>query len=181
MATDVMIFILPLPVIWTLQMTLKRRLAVLAVLTTGGSAVLTSGLRAIILFEFSSSPDFTWSLGKMVIISNVEMQVGIVAANMPSLKAFWTCWKQNKLGPGQGTGLEHSSAQRGKSSKTSQSDLEMNSGLGASRSRNTRKGGRTPDPMTLTMTESEEKLFEQKNGIRVRTEYESSMQSNHSS
>lgn len=155
-------------------MTLRRRLGVLAVISTGGSAVLTSGLRAIILVEFANSPDFTWTLGKMVIISNVEMQVGIIAANMPSLKAFYTCWRQNKLGPGQGTDLMHSSGQGGKNSKGSQSDMELHSGLASSKGRSR---GKMADPMSLTMTESEEKLFEsQKHGAKKR-EYESSMQS----
>lgn len=83
-------------------MTVRRRLTIIAVLTTGGSAVMVSGLRAIILFKFGSSPDFTWTLAEMVIISNVEMQVAIVAANMSSLKAFYVLWRKHQLGPGQG-------------------------------------------------------------------------------
>ncbi|RSL60766.1 hypothetical protein CEP54_006575 [Fusarium duplospermum] len=155
MTTDLLILILPLPVIWSLQMTVQRRLGVLAVLTTGGSAVLTSGLRAIILYEFATSPDFTWSLGEMVIISNVEMQVAIVAANMPALKAFYTCWRDNKLGPGQGVTKELSGAPQ--VSKGSQSDMELQSGLSASRT-----GGRvkTPGLTVFGATESEEKLFQ---------------------
>ncbi|KAF5021006.1 hypothetical protein F66182_6937 [Fusarium sp. NRRL 66182] len=153
MATDVLILVLPLPVIWSLQMTLHRRLGVLAVITTGGSAVLTSGLRAIILYEFAKSPDFTWSLGKMVIISNVEMQVGIVAANMPALKAFYTCWRDNKLGPGQAASKTLSAP---KVSKGSQSDMELQSGLSVTGGSRTK----TPGLSVLGTTESEEKLFD---------------------
>ncbi|UPL02206.1 hypothetical protein LCI18_013140 [Fusarium solani-melongenae] len=155
MTTDLLILGLPLPVIWSLQMTVQRRLGVLAVLTTGGSAVLTSGLRAIILYEFATSPDFTWSLGEMVIISNVEMQVAIVAANMPALKAFYTCWRDNKLGPGQGVSKELSGAPQ--VSKGSQSDMELQSGLSASRAGSRTK---TPGLTVLGATESEEKLFQ---------------------
>lgn len=174
MTTDLFILVLPLPVIWTLQMTLKRRLAVLCVITTGGSAVLTSGLRAIILFEFATSPDFTWSLGKMVIISNVEMQVGIIAANMPSMKAFYTCWRQNKLGPGGGVDIDYGSGSKSKNSKPSQGDIEMNSGISTPRPRNR---GKTPDPVCLTITESEEILFQDQKPGQKKVEYESSMQS----
>jgi len=177
MTTDILILFLPLPVVWNLKMTLRRRVAVLAVITTGGSAVLTSGLRAIILAQFASSPDFTWTLGKMVIISNIEMQVGITAANMPSLKAFYTCWHQNKLGPGQGTGLAHSSAEGGKNSKGSQNDMELHGGIASSKTRNK---GKPPDPMRLTITESEEKLFENKKHGPKKRDYESSTQSVHS-
>ncbi|KAF4949865.1 hypothetical protein FSARC_13367 [Fusarium sarcochroum] len=162
MTTDLLILVLPLPVIWTLQMSVQRRLGVIAVLTTGGSAVLTSGLRAIILFEFATSPDFTWSLGKMVIISNVEMQVGIVAANMPALKAFYTCWRDNKLGPGQGVSTGLSGASPG--SKGSQNGMELQGGLSGSRDRGKVK---TPGLTVLSANESEEKLFQgQRSGFK---------------
>ncbi|KAI0136484.1 hypothetical protein BJ170DRAFT_677357 [Xylariales sp. AK1849] len=123
MTTDIFILLLPLSVIGTLNMPLKRRLSVLAVVTTGGSAVLISGLRAILIFEFATSPDFTWALGKMVIISSVEIQVGILAANMPSLKAFYTCWRKDKLGRGQGADLAYSRSKSRNSRK--QGDLEF--------------------------------------------------------
>lgn len=158
-------------------MTLKRRLAILSVITTGGAAVLTSGLRAIILWEFATSPDFTWALGKMVIISNIEMQVGIIAANMPSLKAFYTCWRNNTLGPGQGVRNGYSSGSGGKNSKQSQDDVEMGSGGRTPRSK---AKGKVPDPASLTMTESEERLFEDQKNARKRAGYQSSMQSGQS-
>ena len=168
--TDVLILILPISTIWTLNMSLQRRVAVLVVLTTGGSAVLTGGLRAIILFEFASSPDFTWSLGKMVIISNVELSVGILAANMPALKAFWTCWRQNKLGRGKGLSLSNGGSGRDEALSGSHNALEMNnrSNLG---SRNDM--GRAE---RLHSTESEEKLWDlHKPGMRKR-DYEVSAQ-----
>ncbi|KAL6697077.1 hypothetical protein J3F84DRAFT_367953 [Trichoderma pleuroticola] len=109
-------------------MSLRRRVAVLVVLTTSGSAVLIGGLRAIILIEFSKSPDFTYSLGKMVIISSAEMSIGIIATNMPALKAFWSCWRQNKLGVGKATDLTGSSnAAVGNSKAAYTGAIEMNS------------------------------------------------------
>lgn len=165
--TDILIFLLPIPTIWTLNMSLRRRVAVLVVLTTGGSAVLTGGLRAIILFEFSESPDFTWSLGKMVIISNVELSVGILAANMPAMKAFWTCWRQNKLGPGQGLSLGDGSAVKDHTFSGSRGALEMDNR--ATASKNLSEMGR---PSRIPSTESEEKLWEiRKTGVR-KTDYE---------
>uniref|UniRef100_A0A4E9EN24 Rhodopsin domain-containing protein n=1 Tax=Gibberella zeae TaxID=5518 RepID=A0A4E9EN24_GIBZA len=84
------------------------KLAVSAVITAGGSAVLCCVLRVIVLHEFAESTDFTWALGKMVIISAIEIDMGIIAANMPAIKAFYRCWRQDKLGPGQGKCLESS-------------------------------------------------------------------------
>ncbi|PCD20118.1 hypothetical protein FGRA07_11786 [Fusarium graminearum] len=105
---DFCIFFLPLPTIFTLKMSIKRKLAVSAVITAGGSAVLCCVLRVIVLHEFAESTDFTWALGKMVIISAIEIDMGIIAANMPAIKAFYRCWRQDKLGPGQGKCLESS-------------------------------------------------------------------------
>lgn len=172
MVTDVCILVLPLPVILTLKMTLKRRLAVLAVITTGGSAVLVSGLRAIILFEFASSPDFTWALGKMVVISNVEMQVAILTANMPALKAFYSCWRKRRLGRGQGVDLVYNSKSKSKrSARLDDDDVEMNGDFKSSRCTGGTGGG--PQNSTVcSMTESEERLFESGNiGGKVALDY----------
>ncbi|OBS15573.1 hypothetical protein FPOA_13608 [Fusarium poae] len=89
-------------------MSTKRKLAASAVITAGGSAVLCGALRAIVLLEFAKSTDFTWALGKMVIISAIEIDMGIIAANMPAVKTFYQCWWQGKLGPGQGKNLDSS-------------------------------------------------------------------------
>ncbi|TFB01316.1 hypothetical protein CCMA1212_007083 [Trichoderma ghanense] len=155
---DVCILALPLPTIWALQMPFKRRMAVLVVLTTGGSAVLISGLRAIILIEFSRSPDFTYSLGKMIIISSAEMSIGIIAANMPALKAFWSCWREDKLGAGKATDLTGSQNAAPIISKLSNDGaIELNSNFTASR--NAAKGD-VGYSERLPSTESEEQLCE---------------------
>lgn len=153
--TDVLILILPIPTIATLRMSRQKRIAVLVVLTTGGAAVLTGGLRAIILFEFAESPDFTWALGKMIIISSAELSVGIIAANMPALKAFWTCWRQNKLGAGQGVGISQSEGKSGKGSSGNPHGVELSHGVNS-----TRSWSELGRPIRLPSTESEEALWE---------------------
>ncbi|KAI0480039.1 hypothetical protein GGR56DRAFT_248853 [Xylariaceae sp. FL0804] len=163
LTTDLCILALPLTVVWSLQMTWRRRLTILAVVTTGGSAVLVSALRGIVLAQFSSSPDFTWTLGEMVIISNVEMQVGLFAANMPALKAFYSCWRRGALGPGQGTEaalMSRPVEQRykgSKSSRSTQSGHELESGL--SRHTDVKMTSHTGDRQQwLKLRDSEEEL-----------------------
>lgn len=41
------------------------------------------------LVQFGSNPDFTYPLAKLLLVSAIEIQVGIMAANAPSLKAVW--------------------------------------------------------------------------------------------
>lgn len=133
LATDVFILILPLPIVFSLQMSAKRRMTVLAVVTTGGSAVLVCGLRGIVLVEASTSPDFTFTLGKLLVMLNIELQVAIIAANMPSLKSFYTCWRQQMLGPGQAIDAESLDARSRRLASKSLGDIELQSRQPASK------------------------------------------------
>ncbi|KIW88831.1 uncharacterized protein Z519_10315 [Cladophialophora bantiana CBS 173.52] len=94
---DCIILFLPVTVFWGLQMTWRRRLAVYSVITMGGIVVVVSGLRLIVVNQFATNPDFTYILGRMILISAVEIQVGIFAANMPGIKAFYTIWRKGEL------------------------------------------------------------------------------------
>ena len=46
-------------------------------------------LRLIPLFEMNSTTDLSYTLGKMVIVAALEIQLAVVAVNLPSLKALW--------------------------------------------------------------------------------------------
>jgi hypothetical protein len=70
-------------------MSTRRKIAVLSVIGSGASAVLVACFRLIPLFELNSSPDTSYVLGKMVIVAAVEIQLAIIAVNLPSLKALW--------------------------------------------------------------------------------------------
>jgi hypothetical protein len=85
---DWMIFFLPLSTVWGLKMTTRRRLQILAVVTTGGSSVVVSMLRLIVIDRFTKTPDFIWEVGNICIVSAAEMEVAIFAANMPGLHAL---------------------------------------------------------------------------------------------
>lgn len=61
----------------------------LSIISLGGIVVLISILRLTVLLEFQKFTDFTYSLGKIIIISCIELEVAIMAANAPSLKIFF--------------------------------------------------------------------------------------------
>lgn len=116
-ATDVVIFILPLPTLFKLQTSLRRRVAVMSIMSVGGISLIVSCLRLIVyapprplslflpivppfrsasiltpgpsLHQFAADLDFAYLLGKMVIMSAAELETMIVAANIPSYKALW--------------------------------------------------------------------------------------------
>ncbi|QYT04922.1 hypothetical protein H0G86_011826 [Trichoderma simmonsii] len=92
----------------------------------------------------------------MVIISSAEMSIGIIAANMPALKAFWSCWRQNKLGVGKATDLTGSNSAAVDNSKAAyKGAIEMNSN-GTSAKNDTKINKSYTDG--LPPTESEEQL-----------------------
>jgi len=70
--------------------TLRRKLQVITVVGFGGVAVLVSMLRLIVLCLFYVDPDFPYILWRMIVISGFEIEIAVIAANMPSIKAFWT-------------------------------------------------------------------------------------------
>lgn len=78
-------------------MTLKRRLQVLAVVTTGGSSVVVSCLRLIIIHRFTITDDILWEMGNICTVSAAEMEVAIIAANMPGISAFYKAWRGGTL------------------------------------------------------------------------------------
>ncbi|KAJ5216800.1 hypothetical protein N7468_009808 [Penicillium chermesinum] len=86
---DVIVLAFPIRPLWNIQASLSRRLGIIATITAGGIAVVVSCLRIIVLHQFAVNPDFTYILGDMVIISAIELNVAIMVANAPSLKAFW--------------------------------------------------------------------------------------------
>lgn len=87
--TDVLILILPVRTVWNLQMTVRRKIALMVVVGFGAASCLVSMLRLIVLHQFYVNPDFPFILGKMIIISCFEIQVAVIAANMPSMKTLW--------------------------------------------------------------------------------------------
>lgn len=78
-------------------MSVKKRLQVLAVITTGGSSVLVSCLRLIVIQRFTVTDDFIWEIGNICIVSAAEMEVAILASNMPALRALWKKFRGGTL------------------------------------------------------------------------------------
>jgi len=90
---DVLIVILPIRSLWAIQVSLRKRIALILIISLGAIVVLISCIRLKILLEFQTeSVDFTYVLGKLIIISVIELEVAIMAANAPSLKILFQTW-----------------------------------------------------------------------------------------
>ncbi|KAF2470654.1 uncharacterized protein BDR25DRAFT_261751 [Lindgomyces ingoldianus] len=157
---DLYILILPISTVWNLQMSLRRKIAVLCVIGFGACAVIIACFRLIPLFELNSSPDTSFVLGKMVIVAALEIQFAVIAVNLPSLKALWlriTGGSSSGSGPGY-------SDQKGYKLSSMERKAGNGSGMGRSGRNGKSKGSRgsiTRLERGITSTESEEELFRQ--------------------
>ncbi|KAI1204774.1 uncharacterized protein F4807DRAFT_316667 [Annulohypoxylon truncatum] len=86
---DLYIFVLPLPILWGLQMTLKKRLRIAAVFATGLLGVISSlvTLRYLVILLHAEN-DSTWSSTITFIWCIVENNVAIAVSSTPAFVAF---------------------------------------------------------------------------------------------
>jgi hypothetical protein len=84
-----MIYVLPIYPLWILQMSLKRRIGMILCFTVGGSTILVSLLRFIVLVQLGSGSRTTYVYGSVDIVTTIELCTAILTANMPSLVSVW--------------------------------------------------------------------------------------------
>ncbi|KAL6708296.1 hypothetical protein ACN47E_003220 [Coniothyrium glycines] len=85
--TDVIIAVLPVRVIWRLQVPMKQRVALLGILTIGWFVCIVSVLRLHALVVLAAHPDDnTWYSSATAYWSAIESNLAIVCASLPALK-----------------------------------------------------------------------------------------------
>ncbi|KAH9842170.1 hypothetical protein Tdes44962_MAKER01548 [Teratosphaeria destructans] len=91
---DLGLLVVPIPLVWKLQMGLRQRLACLGVFMLGGFVVVASVVRIWYLHKNQKSADPLWGISPVYIWSSVEPFIGIICACLPTLsplfKRFWT-------------------------------------------------------------------------------------------
>ncbi|KAF4552744.1 Hypothetical protein D9617_9g025340 [Elsinoe fawcettii] len=88
--TDLLIIILPMPVLKNLNMPFKQRVALMAVFALGGFVCIISFIRIKNLQEVAKSSDISYYNVTASTWSAIEIDVGIICACLPSLKATVT-------------------------------------------------------------------------------------------
>lgn len=96
-ATDIIIILLPVPLIWRLGAPLAQKFALMGVFAIGIFAVVTSCLRVTTLDIFATSPDNTYNIDN-VMWTIVEPNVAIICSCLPILRPLAV-----KLFPGLGS------------------------------------------------------------------------------
>lgn len=71
-------------------MSRRKKIAVTGVLGFGASSVIVAGCRFIILAELGATKDPSYVLGNMVIVAAFEIQLAIIAVNLPAMKSLYS-------------------------------------------------------------------------------------------
>jgi hypothetical protein len=87
---DALILIMPIILVWNLQTTRARKLELGVVLCFGVFAVVLSVPRTLSMVPATEQTDVTWYYSIVLIWSEAEVTMAIVALSLPALKSFFT-------------------------------------------------------------------------------------------
>ncbi|KAF5980222.1 Pth11-like integral membrane [Fusarium coicis] len=85
MINDFYILLIPIPHIFRLQMSLRKRIGIAGILMPGGFVGAASAVRIHFLTEISKTKDVTRAMGPVFIWSDLEPCIAIVSACLPHL------------------------------------------------------------------------------------------------
>ncbi|KAL1959485.1 hypothetical protein VTO42DRAFT_1930 [Malbranchea cinnamomea] len=89
--SDVVILLLPMPVLHSLQMRRNKRIALIGIFSVGAIAVIASGVRVYALTLWSApDADVPYEGANILIWSQIEINAAIISASIPSLKPLFS-------------------------------------------------------------------------------------------
>ncbi|PYH91603.1 hypothetical protein BO71DRAFT_401244 [Aspergillus ellipticus CBS 707.79] len=88
LAGDILILLVPIPLVWRLKLRVAQKIQILSIFLLGGFVCVASAIR-IYYFTFINDVDVTWNLGNVFIWSSVEPSIGIVCACLPVLQPLF--------------------------------------------------------------------------------------------
>jgi hypothetical protein len=86
--TDVMIFLIPVPMVLKLHISTRKKIGVLAIFFVGSATVVTSIVRLYLLIISLPKMDFSWIGGPIFIWVSIEANLLVMCACLPTLKHF---------------------------------------------------------------------------------------------
>ncbi|KAF6813264.1 hypothetical protein CMUS01_12883 [Colletotrichum musicola] len=83
--TDLAVLCIPIPVAVTLRMSWKKRIKVMAMLSSGGVATAASLIRLVLVIKLQNSHDETVDLIRFNLLGTAEVSIGLICACLPAV------------------------------------------------------------------------------------------------
>ncbi|KAL5868717.1 hypothetical protein ACKVWC_009475 [Pyricularia oryzae] len=106
--TDVLIISIPVPMIWTLQISKNKKIGLLVLFSIGSATVITSIVRLYLLITVLDSIDQTWGGGPVTVWILVEANLLIMCACLSTLRHFCRAVAPQFLSSSRGTKCKNS-------------------------------------------------------------------------
>jgi hypothetical protein len=89
---DLIVLVLPLPMLWQLQLdySWRKKARIFLMFSVGLIVTIVSVIRLRALIKFANTQNVTWDYTETAVWSGVEAAVGVICACLPSLKVFLT-------------------------------------------------------------------------------------------
>ncbi|KAH9867681.1 hypothetical protein IAQ61_008275 [Plenodomus lingam] len=130
-AMDLYILCIPIPIVWNLQMAVRRKATILFVLGFGLVSVTVAVLRLPLLLSLTSmKTDTSTDIARVIIVASFEVQCAIVAVNLPSLTSMWTAVREKQRSPQGKEPWVLPSYQPGPSKRKAKGKISMDSIIG---------------------------------------------------
>jgi len=86
--TDVTFAVLPVPIVWNLQINRRTRTSLIAILSLGFFACACAIVKTILQARFYSTPDYSFH-DSYFVWNSIELNIGIIAACLPALRPLF--------------------------------------------------------------------------------------------
>lgn len=93
--SDAAVLVLPLPLIWQLNMTQKQKMALSGVFVLGSLGLIASIVRMVIFFQSEAFADPTWDAVTLLAWTMVEVDAVLIAACLPPLRPLFISFVQS--------------------------------------------------------------------------------------
>ncbi|KAL3488272.1 hypothetical protein BJX62DRAFT_180806 [Aspergillus germanicus] len=97
--TDVLVTILPMPLIWNLKLPTRQRVAVISIFALGIVVDIAGSIRTVYVWKsMIASYDTTWEGWPVLLAATVEINLGLICTSAPALRPLVTFFLPRLLG-----------------------------------------------------------------------------------
>ncbi|KAK0631528.1 hypothetical protein B0T14DRAFT_501866 [Immersiella caudata] len=90
MTADVIVFLMPIPTLWSLQLPLRQRMILLGTFTCGSVILVANIVRLTHIYRFAVPPsqDPTWDITGIIIWAEIEVQLAVILSCAAAFKVL---------------------------------------------------------------------------------------------